>query len=151
VRVFDQSQDLPVYVVNSTFGGAATLGNTCSNAGALSSIGVSWTILNSLFTHNEAIGYGANPARAGTPGGGNGGAMAFDGNTFHVDVLDTIIEDNHAREGGGGIFFVSNDRSGTLTIDDSEMHHNPSDGFETIPGIFYLGNGPMLITDSIID
>ena len=47
VRVFSQYQGLPVYVVNSTFGGGPGLGNVCSNGGALSSIGVSWTILNS--------------------------------------------------------------------------------------------------------
>jgi hypothetical protein len=33
------------------------------NGGALSSIGVSWTVLNSRFTANRAIGIGANPAR----------------------------------------------------------------------------------------
>jgi hypothetical protein len=151
VRVFDQSGDLPVYVVTSTLGGAANLGNICSNGGALSSIGVSWTIINSLFTHNEAVGYGANPARSGTPGGGNGGAMAFDGNSFRVEVIDTVITDNHAREGGGGIFFVSNDRTGTLRIEDSTMRRNPSDQFETLPGIFDLGNGAIEIVDSIVE
>jgi hypothetical protein len=151
VRVFDQYRDRPVYVVNSTFGGSRGLGNRCSNGGALSSIGVSWTIINSLFTHNQAVGVGANPARPGTPGGGNGGAMAFDGNTFHVRVLDTVIEDNRAREGGGGIFFVSNDRSGTLTIDGSTLRRNPSEGFETIPGIFYRGSGGMRITNSTVE
>jgi len=37
IRVFDQHQDRPVYVVNSTFGGEG-LGNVCSNGGALSSM-----------------------------------------------------------------------------------------------------------------
>jgi hypothetical protein len=151
VRVFDQYQDQTVYVVNSTFGGSAELGNQCSNGAALSSIGVSWTVINSLFTHNDAVGFGANPAQPGTPGGGNGGAIALDGNTFTLTVIDSIISDNHANEGGGGIFFVSNDRSGTLRIEDSIMQRNPSDGFETIPGIFYLGNGPIQIVDSTIE
>ncbi len=48
VRAFQQYQGLPVYVVNSTFGGADGLGNIGSNGGALSSIGVSWTVLNSI-------------------------------------------------------------------------------------------------------
>ena len=39
-----------------------------------------------------------------------------------------------AREGGGAIFFVSNDRTGTLTIRDSTLRDNPSLGFETIRG-----------------
>ena len=37
----------------------------CSNGAALSSIGVSWSIYNSVFTDNRAIGRGANPAQAG--------------------------------------------------------------------------------------
>ena len=35
---------------NSTFGGSGDRRNECSNGGGISSIGVSWTILNSLFT-----------------------------------------------------------------------------------------------------
>ena len=49
------------------------------------------------------------------------------------------MKGNHAREGGGAIFFVSNDRSGTLEIRSSNLRANPSDGFETDPGIFFLG------------
>ena len=52
-------------MVNSTFGGAEGYGNVGSNGGGLSSIGVSYTVLNSLFSYNRAIGNGANPARAG--------------------------------------------------------------------------------------
>ena len=64
MRVFSQYQGQPVYVVNSTFGGAEGFGNIGSNGGGLSSIGVSYTVINSLFSHNRAIGTGANPARA---------------------------------------------------------------------------------------
>ncbi|MCP3995382.1 MAG: hypothetical protein GY722_09990 [bacterium] len=153
VRVFSQYQGLPVYVVNSTFGGAPGYGNVCSNGGGLSSIGVSYTVINSLFTHNLAIGNGANPAQGGTPGGGSGGAIYNDGNTFTLTIIDTVIEDNHANEGGGAIFFVSNDRSGTLQIEDSTLRRNPSDGFETrgFPGIFYLGNGAIQVINSTIE
>jgi hypothetical protein len=47
---------------------------------------------------------------------------------------------------------VSNDRSGTLIIEDSVLENNPSDGFETqgYPGIFYLGNGDPQVTNSVI-
>jgi hypothetical protein len=149
--VFSQYNGQPVYVVNSTFGGRDGLGNVCSNGGALSSIGVSWTVINSLLTHNDATGIGANPQRAGTPGGGNGGAVAYDGNTYTVRVLGSRIEDNHANEGGGGIFYVSNDRSGNLVIEDSTLRRNPSDRFENYPGIFYLGSGPPQITNSTVE
>ena len=52
---------------------------------------------------------------------------------------------NHAREGGGAVFFVSNDRSGTLDIRSSTLRNNPSDGFQTDPGIFFLGRDQNVI------
>lgn len=153
IRVFDQHEDRPVYLVDSTFGGQPELGNVCSNGGAISSIGVSYTVLNSVFSHNEAIGSGANPARPGTPGGGNGGAIANDGNTYTLTVCGTEITDNTANEGGGGIFFVSNDRSGSLVIEDSELRSNPSLGFETegYPGIFVLASGDPQVKNTVIE
>ena len=73
VRVLSQHAGLPVYVVNSTFGGGPNLGNVCSNGGGLSSIGVSFTVINSLFSHNDAVGWGPTrndrerPAGAAAP------------------------------------------------------------------------------------
>ena len=152
IRVFDQHEDRPVYVVNSTFGGDG-LGNVCSNGGALSSIGVSYSVINSALTHNEAIGYGANPQEPGTPGGGSGGAIYNDGDLFTLRVCGTLIEDNTANEGGGAIFFVSNDRSGSLIIEDSELRNNPSGRFETegYPGIFVLADGDPQVSNSVIE
>lgn len=152
IRVFDQFQDRPVHVTHSTFGGGPTLGNICSNGGGLSSIGVSYTVWNSLFSHNRAIGYGANPKRPGTPGGGSGGAIYNDGNTFALRLCGTRIVENSANEGGGAIFFVSNNGTGTLAIEDSLLAANPSLGFETrgLPGIFLLGDPSPEIVDSVI-
>jgi hypothetical protein len=144
VRVLDQHGDRPVVVRRSTF-----TGGRCSNGSALSSIGVSWRITGSTFTGNRAVGRGANPARPGTPGGGSGGAIYLDGNDIHLTVEDTEITGNRAREGGGAIFFVSNDRTGTMTIRGSRLIDNPSDGFETLPGIFFLG-ASRTITDSVV-
>jgi hypothetical protein len=153
VRVLSQYQGLPVHVVRSTFGGRADLGNVCSNGGGLSSIGVSYTVINSLLSHNHAIGKGANPMRAGTPGGGSGGAIYNDGDTFTLTLLGTRIADNDANEGGGAIFFVSNDRSGSLVIRDSTLTNNPSAGFETqgFPGIFVLASGDPQVENSTIE
>ncbi|MEU7771424.1 hypothetical protein AB0C44_08860 [Micromonospora taraxaci] len=136
IRVLSQHENKPVYVVGSTFDGGS-----CSNGGALSSIGVSWVVLNSLLKNNEAIGNGANPAKSGTPGGGSGGAIYCDGNEFTVRIAGTIIENNKANEGGGAIFFVSNNRTGTMRIEGSTLRRNPSGKFETrgFPGIFFLG------------
>src|SRR5690349_21159478 len=56
-RARSQYHGLPLYVLDSRFER-----NGCSNGAALSSIGVSWTVLNSRFEFNRAIGHGANPA-----------------------------------------------------------------------------------------
>lgn len=153
VRAFEQWQNLPVYVVGSTFGGAPGLGGVCSNGGALSSIGVSWTVLNCVMTYNSAIGHGANPARGGTPGGGSGGAIYNDGNTYTLTIEGSIIEHNTANEGGGAVFYVSNDRSGTMAIRDSTLTGNLSKGFSTAgyPGIFFLGSGKPAVSGSTLN
>ncbi|MFC8297552.1 hypothetical protein [Micromonospora orduensis] len=145
VRVLSQYENKPVYVVSSTFDGGS-----CSNGGALSSIGVSWVVLNSLLRNNEAIGSGANPAKSGTPGGGSGGAIYCDGNEFTVRIAGTVIENNKANEGGGAIFFVSNNRTGTMKIENSTLRRNPSGKFETrgYPGIFFLGARNPTVTGS---
>ncbi len=153
VRALEQWQGLPVYVVDSTFGGAPGQGGVCSNGGALSSIGVSWSVLNCVLTYNDAIGHGANPARSGTPGGGSGGAIYTDGNTYTVTIQGSIIEHNTANEGGGALFYVSNDRTGTLSIRDSTLSGNPSRGFSTAgyPGIFFLGSGKPSVSGSTLN
>jgi hypothetical protein len=145
VRALSQHDDQPVTVVRSTF-----TGGVCSNGAALSSIGVSWSIYNSVFTDNRAIGRGANPARSGAPGGGSGGAVYADGNDFRVLLAGTRMARNHAREGGGAVFFVSNDRSGVLKIRSSTLRDNPSDGFETDPGIYFLGRD-QIVVDSVVE
>ena len=147
LRVLSQSKNQPVYVVGSTFEDGV-----CSNGGALSSIGVSWVVLNSVLRHNSAVGSGANPARGGTPGGGSGGAIYTDGNLFTVTLKGTSITDNKAAEGGGAVFFVSNDRSGTMRIERSTLKRNPSAGFETrgYPGIFFLGAHDPTVTGSTL-
>jgi hypothetical protein len=105
-----------------------------------------------MMKNNEAIGYGANPAKTGTPGGGSGGAIYTDGNQFTVTIAGSVIVDNHAREGGGSVFFVSNDRTGTMTIDRSTLRRNRTDGFHTrgLPGIFFLGARPPAVTASTL-
>jgi hypothetical protein len=142
----------PNYIINSTFGGSTELANRCSNGGAVSGLHASITVLNSYFAYSEATGWGANPQRSGTPGGGNGGTIYGDGTDFEFRIAGTLIEHGTAPEGGGGIFYVSNDRSGHLIIEDSTIRTSPSGGFWTSPyeSIFYLGNGPIQITNSDI-
>src|SRR3954451_4115035 len=147
VRVLSEYHALPVEVVGSRF-----TANVCSNGGALSSIGVSWNVARSRFVGNRAIGHGANPSRPGTPGGGSGGAIYNDGNRFRLTITASHLTGNHAAEGGGAIFFVSNDRTGTLAIKDSVLQRNRNDGFHSagLPGIFFLGAGRPAIVDSVL-
>jgi hypothetical protein len=147
IRALSQYQGRPVYVVHSTF-----RGGVCSNGGALSSIGVSWVVLNSVMTGNRAIGWGANPAQAGAPGGGSGAAIYTDGDRYTVTIAGTVIASNQAKEGGGAVFFVSNDKTGTLRIEDSTLRHNLSSGFGTpgYPGIFFLGAGQPVVVSSTL-
>lgn len=152
VRTLSQYNNLPVYITNSSFGGRADLGNSCSNGGGLSAIGVSYDIRNSLFSYNTAIGNGANPARSGTPGGGSGGAIYTDGNTFSLNLCGSSLTHNTAQEGGGAIFFVSNNYTGALTITNSTLSNNLSQGFETngYPGLFVQGAGTPQIINSTL-
>jgi hypothetical protein len=153
IRVFSQYQNRPVYVVHSTFGGRDDLGNVGANGGAISSIGVSWTLINSLFTYNRAIGNGGNPSQSGTPGGGSGGAIYNDGNTMYLSVFGTRIEYNECNAYGPAIFFVSNNHDGTLEIQESVIRNNLNHShhpWEILPGISGHDDTTLIVDGSSI-
>ncbi len=137
----------PAWVVGSTFGGKPGLGNTCANGGALSSIGVSWNIINSLLSENKAVGMGANSGN-----GGNGGAIYNDGNEIVLNITGSLLENNQANEGGSAVFFVSNNKTGSITITDSITRNNPRGTFETpdLPGFYVIAKGPAKVVSSQI-
>jgi len=137
----------PVWVVGSTFGGKAGFGNSCANGGALSSIGVSWNIINSLLSENSAVGHGANSGN-----GGNGGAIYNDGNEIVLNVTSSLLENNQANEGGSAVFFVSNNKTGSLTLRDSLTRNNPRGTFETadLPGFYVIAKQPASVINSQI-
>jgi hypothetical protein len=148
IRAVGMSLASPVYITGDTF-----TGNTCSNGGALSGLFAHFDVINSLLTGNKAIGWGANPAAAGTPGGGSGGAIYTDGTGYDLSVTGTVMRGNTAREGGGGIFFVVNSGGGALRIESSTLQGNPSGAFQNAPGIFDSVNGqdtqPVVVSSSI--
>ena len=131
IRVYGMYMGTPVYITHDIFSG-----NICSNGGALSGLYANFDVTNSLLTANKAIGWGANPANPGTPGGGSGGAIYTDGDHYNMFIEGTTIRDNGAREGGGAIFFVVDADGGTLKIEYSTLHDNPSGVFQNAPGIF---------------
>jgi hypothetical protein len=151
VRVFSQFDGLPVYVVNTTFGGAEGFGNTCSNGGGISSIGVSWTIINSLMSHNSAIGNGGNPPQGDSAGGGSGGAIYNDGDTMTLDLCGTRIEHNQVVQHGSAIFFVTNDHSGDVRIDSSNLTNNTGGSwYPTYEQISGHDDTPIAVSNSVI-
>jgi hypothetical protein len=148
IRALGMYMGSPVYITGDTF-----TGNSCSNGAALSGLFANFDVINSLMTGNKAIGDGANPAGAGTRGGGSGGAIYTDGDHYNLTIDGTIINGNSAREGGGAIFFVVDAGGGTLQIDHSTLHRNPSGAFQNAPGIFDEVDGhvtsPVVIDSSI--
>jgi len=93
----------------------------------------------------------ATSGPAGYAGVGGGGGIYGDGNTYSFVVDGTVISGNFADEGGPGIFYVSNDRTGTLTIRNSQIIDNSGENFYTAPyrDIFYLGGG-LTVTGSTV-
>jgi hypothetical protein len=155
IRVFSQHNMQPVYVVHCTFGGEDELGGVGSNGGGISSIGVNWTVLNSLFHYNKAIGNGGNPPEDGTPGGGSGGAIYNDGQTMTLELCGVDIQHNEVNAYGAAIFFVSNNHDGTIIIEDSVIKNNINHGgstWEILPGISGHDDTNMIVDeDSVIE
>jgi hypothetical protein len=147
IRALAQYHNRPVYITGDSF-----TGGRCSNGAALSSISVQWDVFNSEFTDNSAVGWGANPAAKGTPGGGSGGAIYMDGTDDDALIAGTVMKDNSAREGGGAVFDVVDSGWGSLTFRDSQLIGNTSGQFQNAPGIFYELDGklgkPVLIGSS---
>jgi hypothetical protein len=147
----NEYQGLPIYVVHSTFGGASSLGNACSNGGALGSIGASWTLVNSLLSYNQALGNGGNPAASGTPGGGSGGGIYNDGNRMSLTVDGSQLTANAVNAYGSAIFFVSDDGTGNIAITDSTITGNTGGSwYPEYPQISAPASTPIVVTNSHI-
>ncbi|SKC23445.1 hypothetical protein [Alkalitalea saponilacus] len=152
IRVFSQYDQQPVYLVNCTFGGGHEYANIGANGGAISSIGVSWTIINCFFSHNKAIGCCGNPAQSGTAGGGSGGAIYNDGNKMTLKILGTVIEQNEVNAHGSAVFFVTNNMTGNIVIDRSVIRNNiGGTWYPVYPGISMHSNTSIEVRDSIIE
>lgn len=134
-------QHVRARVLASTF-----LRNTCANGGAISSLQAPLLVRRSTLTDNTATGTGASSGQ-----GGNGGAVYFDGTDQDVTVEDSVLQRNHAPEGGPGVFYVSNDRTGTLTITGSTITKNTGARFWTgsTRSIFFLGKAFVRVSSTI--
>jgi hypothetical protein len=150
--IYTVQQFAPSYVVSSTFGGADGLGNSAASGGALGSIGTSWTIANSVFSYNKTTGSGMSSGN-----GGNGGAIYNDGNTYTLSICGTQMTNNTAGELGGAIFYVSNDLTGAVKIDQSTIQSNAGRGNGQYKKSFYIestdkaGTTGITVTNSTVD
>lgn len=121
-----------VLIVNSTF-----TSNEGANGGAIGTLWAELDVYGSVFTNNVATGNGANnndPSECSAMNngqnevgsGGNGGALYNDGESANVVLCGDSITSNEAGMGafGGGLFFTSDNYSGTLTITDTTMTGN---------------------------
>jgi hypothetical protein len=154
IYTFNQATQ-PVYIVGSTFSS-----NSGCNGGALGSIGTSYTIVNSIFSGNKTLGNGENPAAAGTPGGGLGGAIYNDGDSYTLSLCGTLMSNNTAADlGSGSIFQVVDDLKGELVIDQSTFQGNSNAGSvqsSSHPSIYVeaadkAGNAGVTITDTTFE
>jgi hypothetical protein len=119
-------------IVGSTF-----TNNSGANAGAVGSLFGELDIYNCLFQNNTATGHDANDVNQSMcsvmnngqyeiGSGGNGGAIYADGNAFNIVLCGDAVLNNAAGKNafGGGLFFTSDDMSGTLTITDTTITGN---------------------------
>lgn len=138
----------PTYITNSTFGGSGH-GNTAANGGGLSGLFSSFTITNALFAENSASGSGGNDGQ-----GGSGGGIYMDGNDINLRLCGTRLEGNHINAYGRGIFYVSNNKVGTLDIDHSVIRNNTDSdswGWDVvIPQVAFHPDMPYTVTESDI-
>ena len=73
-------------------------------------------------------------------------------NEIVLNVTGSLLENNKANEGGSAVFFVSNDKSGSITLTDSITRNNPRGTFETpdLPGFYVIAKQPAQVMGSQI-
>jgi hypothetical protein len=143
----------PVYIVQTTFGGAGDLGNSAANGGGLSGLFANFYIYNSTFVNNSTTSCCGNPTTSGA-GGGSGGAIYMDGNQLQLELHNVDLTDNSCQAHGSAIFFVSNDGKGTLTVSDSVFSNNAEGegNWYAVPDISMDDNGSKRsITNTTVD
>ena len=81
-----------------------------------------------------------------------GGAIYNDGNTMTLSISGTLIENNEVNSFGSAIFFVSNDHSGNIRIDESVIRNNTGGSwYPVVPGISMHDDTELVVTNSTIE
>ena len=117
-------------------------GNRASNGGAIGLLRANGTILETVFSENQAVG-----AR---PGGGNGGALADDGShpgtPRPLTICGSVFRKGNAKDSGGGLYRFSYPGESTM-IDRTFFDGNVSGGRG---GAIYHQASPLTITSSTL-
>jgi hypothetical protein len=118
--------------------------NQASNGGGFYGLGTqSIDFHDSVFNSNLASGDGGNPG-----GGGNGGALAVDGDTRTLNLCRTDLIGNQNNAFGAGLFTVAYDLSSVTRIWQSTLAFNSQNGSDQHTGGAYIQGGPVSIRDS---
>ncbi len=127
--------------------GSTFIDNSCSSGGAIGNLHNHLELVNSTVRANSATGSGGNPGN-----GGNGGGIYMDGVSQDFDICGAVISDNAANALGGGLFRVSNDGVGPMTIDRTTVADNVVNALPapSQAGGLYLQGVQVEITDSTV-
>ncbi len=127
--------------------GSIFLGNSCSSGGAIGNLHNHLQLVNSTVAGNSATGSGGNPGN-----GGNGGGIYMDGVDQSFAVCGSVISGNTANALGGGIFRVSNNGVGPMTIDQTTVADNVVNTADSLSqaGGLYLQGLQIEITDTTV-
>jgi hypothetical protein len=126
--------------------GSTFTNNRCSSGGAIGNLHNDLQIVNSTARGNRATGMGGNPGN-----GGNGGGIYMDGVSQAFAICGSIISGNTANALGGGVFRVSNDGVGPMTIDQTTVADNVvNDLAVSQAGGLYLQGVQIEITDTTV-
>ncbi len=126
--------------------GSSFTNNSASDGGAIGSLNGDLTVINSQLVGNAATGTGGNPGN-----GGAGGAIYQDGRDEATSLCGVTIADSTAGAIGGGFFRVSNDHTGSFSMDRTTVNNNrvtPTDSGNA--GGLYLEGLSLQITNSTI-
>jgi len=134
------------------FGGGETVvsgstftGNSASDGGAIGSLNGDLVIVDSTFDGNQALGTGGNPGN-----GGCGGALYQDGRDEVTALCGVAIRGSTAGHIGGGVFRVSNDATGTFTMDRSTVDGSTvTDGNGNAGGLYLQGLSLAITASSV--
>ena len=127
--------------------GSIFLNNRCSSGGAIGNLHNHLELVHSIVRGSSATGNGGNPGN-----GGNGGGVYMDGINQTFNICGSVISGNTANALGGGVFRVSNNGVGPMTIDQTTIADNVVNDAPSLSqaGGLYLQGLQIVMTGSTV-